>query len=197
MWDHFFPFFSHRDFKSLKVLDIWLQELRAKSQKVGRLFIVQQFGWVGCNLYSLGGSLFLYSWVAGFLCTVLVAGCLLYSLRGQPVFCTVWVAGWFLYSLGGSMFFCTVWVAGWFCTVWVGRLFIVQLGWAACFLYSLGSSLFLYSLSGRIFLYSFCGSLFIVQFGWGTFTKPPLFRRNRLNGSGNPTFESWLEGKGL
>ena len=29
------------------------------------------------------------------------------------------------------------------------------------------------------------------------FTKPPLFERNRLAGSGNPTFESYLEGKAL
>ena len=28
-----------------------------------------------------------------------------------------------------------------------------------------------------------------------TFTKPPLFRRNRLTGSGNPSFESHVEGK--
>ena len=27
------------------------------------------------------------------------------------------------------------------------------------------------------------------------FTKPPLFRRNRLTGSGNPSFESHVEGK--
>ena len=29
------------------------------------------------------------------------------------------------------------------------------------------------------------------------FTKPPLFRRNRLTGSGNPTFESKVEGKAM
>ena len=29
------------------------------------------------------------------------------------------------------------------------------------------------------------------------FTKPPLFQRNRLTGSGNPTFESCVEGKAL
>ena len=29
------------------------------------------------------------------------------------------------------------------------------------------------------------------------FTKPPLFRRNRLTGGGNPTFESYVEGKAL
>ena len=28
-----------------------------------------------------------------------------------------------------------------------------------------------------------------------TITKPPLFQRNRLTGSGNPTFESYVEGK--
>ena len=27
------------------------------------------------------------------------------------------------------------------------------------------------------------------------FTKPPIFRRNRLTGSGNPSFESWVEVK--
>ena len=30
-----------------------------------------------------------------------------------------------------------------------------------------------------------------------SFTKPPLFQRNRLTGSGNPTFESYVEGKAL
>ena len=31
----------------------------------------------------------------------------------------------------------------------------------------------------------------------GPFTKPPLFPRNRLIGRGNPTFESYVEGKAL
>ena len=31
----------------------------------------------------------------------------------------------------------------------------------------------------------------------GSFIKPPLFQRNRLTGSGNPTFESYVEGKAM
>jgi hypothetical protein len=31
--------------------------------------------------------------------------------------------------------------------------------------------------------------------GLQTFTKPPLFQRNRLTGSGNPSFESHVEEK--
>ena len=33
------------------------------------------------------------------------------------------------------------------------------------------------------------------KMGQCAFTKPPLFRRNRLTGSGNPSFESHVEGK--
>ena len=35
----------------------------------------------------------------------------------------------------------------------------------------------------------------VLQKAFSTFTKPPLFRRNRLTGSVNPSFESCEEGK--
>ena len=35
----------------------------------------------------------------------------------------------------------------------------------------------------------------LVEFAVKPFTKPPLFQRNRLTGSGNPTFESCVEVK--